>query len=463
MSEGLTTPKSDQRGKYLNRHNKISEEACQSAQDHINSIPKYTSHYSRYKNPNKVYIDHDLNISSLYHDYYKPWCAEKNIIPISQDKYRRIFCLEFNIGFKLPRSDTCKICDEFDVKIENFKGVQDSLKQLQIEKELHLRRAEAMKNTLKDEIKWTASKDTYILSFDLQQALPVPSLTTGPAFYLRKAWVYNLGIHDCVNDKGYMYMWSENNGKRGSDEIASILLKHFKEREHLPKNLIVYTDNCGGQNKNWVLVGLWKQLVVEGVFDSVEHRFLVVGHTHLPSDRDFAMIEKYKKKMKAVYEPADWYDAVRKCKRTNPFEVTVIKREDFFSFKILEETITKKKFTDEKENVSFCKVCVFRFDNESPNIMKIKHFLNESFKNVNVGKRGIRKQCLADCLKQKYAEPIKLNPKKLSNLSLLLPYIPEINHQFYLEIGAKNFVRQEIEEPSTEIEHMDEDYPLSDD
>jgi hypothetical protein len=373
MIEGLTTPKSDQRGKYLNRHNKISEEACQSARDHINSIPKYISHYSRNKNPNKVYIDHDLNISSLYHDYYKPWCAETNTIPISQDKYRRIFCLEFNIGFKLPRSDTCKICDELDVKIENTKEDEDSLKQLKIEKELHLRRAEAMKDTLKNEIKLAASKDTYILSFDLQQALPVPSLTTGPAFYLRKAWVYNLGIHDCVNDKGYMYMWCENTGKRGSDEIASILFKHFKKRERLPKNLIIYTDNCGGQNKNWVLISLWKQLVAEGVFDSVEHRFLVVGHTHLPSDRDFAMIEKYKKKMKAVYEPADWYDAVRKCKRTNPFEVTTMKREDFFSFKILEKNLTKKKFTDEKENVSFSKVCVFRFDNENSYIMKIKH------------------------------------------------------------------------------------------
>jgi hypothetical protein len=166
--------------------------------------------------------------------------------------------------------------------------------------------------------------------------------------------------------------------------------------------------------------------------------------------------------MKAVYEPADWYDAVRKCKRTNPFEVTTMKREDFFSFKILEKNLTKKKFTDEKENVSFSKVCVFRFDNENSNIMKIKHYLNERFKNVNVGKRGVRKQCLADCLKQKYAEPIKLNPKKISNLSLLLPYIPEVNHQFYLEIGAKNLIRQENEEPTIEVEHLDEDYPLSD-
>lgn len=86
-------------------------------------------------------------------------------------------------------------------------------------KELHFRRAEAMQDTLKNEISMAASKDTYVLSFDLQQALLVPSLTTGPAFYLRKAWVYNLEVHDCVNNKGYMYMWSENTGKRGSDEI----------------------------------------------------------------------------------------------------------------------------------------------------------------------------------------------------------------------------------------------------
>jgi hypothetical protein len=72
----------------------------------------------------------------------------------------------------------------------------------------------------------------------------------------------------------YTRMWCENTGKRGSDEIASILFKHFKNRERLPKNFIIYRDNCGGQNKNWVLISLSKQLVAEGVFDSVEHRFL---------------------------------------------------------------------------------------------------------------------------------------------------------------------------------------------
>ncbi|KAJ8926625.1 hypothetical protein NQ314_020989 [Rhamnusium bicolor] len=112
------------------------------------------------------------------------------------------------------------------------------------------------------------NKQTSILSFDLQQALPVPNLTVGPALYLRKILTYNLGVHDCVTGLGYMYMWPENVAKRGSEEIASILYKHLKENAAKEaKHFTVFTDNCGGQNKNWALICLWQQLVQEGVFE----------------------------------------------------------------------------------------------------------------------------------------------------------------------------------------------------
>nr|CAI5857658.1 unnamed protein product [Callosobruchus analis] len=65
------------------------------------------------------------------------------------------------------------------------------------------------------------------MSFDLQQALPVPDLMVGKAFYLRKAWIYNMGIHNCKNEQGYMFTWSENLAKRGSEEIASALIRMF--------------------------------------------------------------------------------------------------------------------------------------------------------------------------------------------------------------------------------------------
>ena len=151
MSAGMATPHSDKRGKHHNRTNKISEEMCQSIRDHINAIPKYTSHYSRRDNPKKIYIDHDLSISSLYKDYYVDWCQEKVIMPVSEDKYRRIFCTEYNIGFKVPKTDTCKTCDYLKILIENNKNNAEHQNKLKIDLELHQRRAEAMQANLKYE------------------------------------------------------------------------------------------------------------------------------------------------------------------------------------------------------------------------------------------------------------------------------------------------------------------------
>lgn len=78
---------------------------------HIQSIPAYQTHYSRQQNPNRKYFDCDLNIASLYRDKYLDFCKEKNVSPVSEDKYRRIFNEKYNIGFKLPKSDTYKTCD----------------------------------------------------------------------------------------------------------------------------------------------------------------------------------------------------------------------------------------------------------------------------------------------------------------------------------------------------------------
>ncbi|KAF2895105.1 hypothetical protein ILUMI_11067 [Ignelater luminosus] len=51
------------------------------------------------------------------------------------------------------------------------------------------------------------------------------------SFYLRKPWVYNLGNHDCLTSQGYMYMRPENITKKGCDDIASVLYKHFEKNE----------------------------------------------------------------------------------------------------------------------------------------------------------------------------------------------------------------------------------------
>ncbi|CAG9763534.1 unnamed protein product [Ceutorhynchus assimilis] len=417
ISDGRSVPQDDKRGKHSNRPNRTPLEQVQSVHDHIRAFPKYVSHYSRKKNPSRVYLDHDISISGLYKDFYIDWCREKNITPVKEDKYRRIFCNEYNIGFKLPKSDTCLTCDSMKIAIQTATANknEEDLNRLKLELELHHRRAEAMSNNMKEEVKSVkqTNRKVLVIAFDLQQTLPTPSLTVGPAFYLRKAWTYNLGIHDCISGQASMFMWTEATAKRGSEEIASILLKYLSSRETNEQwELVVFTDNCGGQNKNWLIMALWLQLVREKKFKSIEHRFLVSGHTYLPCDRDFAQIEKHKRYLRQIYCPEDWYEAVRKSKRANPFEVIVMEQKDFLSFQKV--PMVKKNITEDKEPVNFTKARCFRFESGEPNTMFIKHELNGNLKKVNVGKRG--------------------NSKKVEDLKKLLRYIPPINQNFYVTI-----------------------------
>lgn len=84
-------------------------------------------------------------------------------------------------------------------------------------------------------------------------------------------------------------MWDESTAGRGADEVASCLLQHFEAKNIRAEKLVAISDNCGGQNKNWSLMGVWLRLIALGYFKHVTHYFPVVGHTMLPADRDFGI------------------------------------------------------------------------------------------------------------------------------------------------------------------------------
>lgn len=64
----------------------------------------------------------------------------------------------------------------------------------------------------------------------------------------------------------------------------------------LPKKLVLWSDNCAEQNKNQYVLCMFLMLVAKGYFDEIVHKFPVCGHTFLSCDRDFALIEKKKRK-----------------------------------------------------------------------------------------------------------------------------------------------------------------------
>ena len=171
-----------------------------------------------------------------------------------------------------------------------------------------------------------------MISFDFQQNLPTPNLQHNDVFHARQLWTYNFGIHDCVADKGYMYMWDETIAKRGSAEVASCLKHFFQVYPSGAKSLVSFSDGCGGQNKNLTLVGLYNELHPSGVYDILNHKFLTRGLTFLKNDSDFAQIEKRKASTK-VFVPSDWFSVVREASRRSPFEVVAMQQEEFKNYK----------------------------------------------------------------------------------------------------------------------------------
>jgi hypothetical protein len=105
---------------------------------------------------------------------------------------------------------------------------------LEWELQLHYCKAEGAYQQLKEDTALRRmSSDVDMFMFDLQQSLPTPKLAPNIfSFYKRQMWTNNLGIHDCLNEKGYMYMWPESIASRGSQEIASCLFKHFLRLDH---------------------------------------------------------------------------------------------------------------------------------------------------------------------------------------------------------------------------------------
>ena len=181
-------------------------------------------------------------------------CKQENRVPappvlkpeISLFLYRHIFNTKFNLGFRLPRSDTCAKCDALHLALQSSGGndktrIQRELKEHQEGADLGYQSKKDDKNAAIQS--WSGktrtsgssnvpnkSKDAVdMITFDFQQNLPTPNLHHNDMFYARQMWTYNFGIHDCVANQGHMFMWDETIAKRGSSEVVSSLQRFFKE------------------------------------------------------------------------------------------------------------------------------------------------------------------------------------------------------------------------------------------
>ena len=81
--------------------------------------------------------------------------------------------------------------------------------------------------------------------------------------------------------KTMCFMWHEGVANRGPCEIGSIS-QFLKNLPDTIEHVIAYSDSCSGQNKNnYVLSMFLTELQNHPHIKTIDHKFLVPGHTHM--------------------------------------------------------------------------------------------------------------------------------------------------------------------------------------
>ncbi|KAK1942612.1 hypothetical protein P3T76_006111 [Phytophthora citrophthora] len=123
------------------------------------------------------------------------------------------------------------------------------------------------------------SKGLAVIVMDFSQNLTVSSVTSTPSqWYFCSLLAVNVfGIFYENEGTQTNYVYDEFASGKGSDQINS-MIQHFIRTVLLPagkKRLIVYVDNCSGQNKNNHVIKFLQAQVHMGVFERVEYKFFV--------------------------------------------------------------------------------------------------------------------------------------------------------------------------------------------
>ena len=348
----------DKRGKH--HSNRTPSSKISEIRQFLSSFPKYKSHYS---DSERVYFSPDLNRNKLY-SLYKDQMKDT---AVSRPIFYKCF-KEFNVAFYVPKADTCKFCDESNINIAQATNQLKTTLQTRLEEHHH--EASTVRNNLKSAVEAAKSDPSVLVfTFDMQQTAPLPRLNTSVVFYKRQLWIYNTGIHTCHDDRGYMMLWLEGQGRKGSAEICSCIYEFLKNRDLLNiRKIITFSDSCGSQNRNKTIICFIMYVCYFFNIDCWEHSYMESGHSYLPNDRGFGVISKRAKLISTVYDLDQWIDVIKTARVKDPFVI----KEMAHKFVDVENLSSLRKYcptaTDAPSKFNFLKLKWFRVKKNSDTV-----------------------------------------------------------------------------------------------
>lgn len=435
----------DCRGKH-EKHRKTDAEVLKAIKEHINSIPRMESHYCR-KDTKKEYIEGGRTIMDLYRDFVELWKMQHSTQPANYQIYAKVFNNGFNISFFQPKKDQCEDCAQYENAVEDEKAALE-LKYQEHQKEKILSRGQ------KEDDKKKAKEDNRlkVIVYDLQAVMQCPRGNTSAFYYVSKINAFNFTVCDLATNNAQCYTWDEAQGRRGANEIATCLWLYITQLdEDAAKmeqmiDIIFYSDNCCGQNKNRCVFLMYEYAVRSFKFvNSITHNFLVKGHTQNEGDSVHATIQReITKSLKRgpIYTPQQYVTLMRSAKKKgSPYAVKELCYDSFLDFKDLSNNIKACGFKDSSnEGVRTSDIAVLRVEKSNQQKIFFKYkYSDEQYRQIDLvlsQKRNTRGAATAGepfSLNRLYDKPVGLDQKKKDGLLKLVEknIIPKFYASFY--------------------------------
>lgn len=432
----------DLRGKHQS-HRRNDIELLNAIRAHINTIPRIESHYLR-SQTSREYIDCSKNIKDLYNDF-KADRQKENKEAGTYITYYKVFTTEFNLGFYQPKKDQCDLCTAYKNANSNEKVLFEEKYNNHIEEK-------GMSRKEKQDDRKRVNENVKVAVYDLQAVLQCPRGTTSSFYYRSKLNCFNFTVTELKNEKSkqaydnvHSYFWTESDAKRGAIEIGSCIwdyLKRLSEEGSEEKEVIFYSDNCCGQNKNKYMASLYMYAVHNLNIKSITHKFLIRGHTQNEADSVHSLIEKeINKNLKsgAIYTPDQYVALIKSAKKTPPsLKVHELTYESFYDLKLLQEEWGYNFSTNIRgENVHWNDIKILKVTKEDPTTFFYKTSYKAESIEVNVRNKRKKMTPITELfLKPAYSKKQELSINKKKDLKELLTgiLIPSFYQGFYNSI-----------------------------
>jgi hypothetical protein len=169
---------------------------------------------------------------------------------------------------------------------------------------------------------------------DLQAVLPCPKGDASSFCYVSKLNVFNFTVFNLQTNDVQCYLWHEGLAQRGANETGSCVLRYLEllqqnsnstdEKKEI--DVIFYSDNCAGQQKNLFMIAMYMYAVLKYECKySITHKFVITGHSQNEGDSAHSVTEKQiKRSLKSgpVFVPEQYVSLIRIAKKTgNPYKV----------------------------------------------------------------------------------------------------------------------------------------------